>query len=203
MQGNFKMRVTFLLLTAVLLSACVTPTKAIKPLDPTKLGTINVQTVSVSYNSLNAESLVGKDQERQAEASKAQDSSLIKYKPLKTALKEIATNRLETRDSDSNSYANVDIEIDNLKLANAAAAILIGDTDQLSGTVRVTDTKSKELFTEFYVDIIEGAGGLLGMAIRGAGVRERLSLQFADHIGDELGFEKVKTTYEKTEHEAE
>ncbi|MBX2833870.1 MAG: hypothetical protein KTR28_02755, partial [Micavibrio sp.] len=84
--------------------------------------------------------------------------------------------------------AYVEIEVDNLKFVNPMVAILISDTDQLSGTVKVVDSKIQELVSEFYVDVLKGTGGLLGLAVRGGGVREKLSAQFAEYIGDNLGF---------------
>jgi len=192
------MRTLPLFLVVLLLSGCVTPTKAIKPLSEADKGVRNIQSVSVSYNDLNKEALVSADQKLYTKAQEKGANGEIKYKSLKSALQSIAQERLEERDNSGSLYANVSIEIDNLKLANAAAAILVGDSDQLAGTVKVYDPKTKELLTEFYVDIIEGAGGLLGLAIRGAGVRERLSLQFADHIGNELGFPEVEKTVTKS-----
>ena len=119
--------------------------------------------------------------EKGQKENKAQE---IQYLSLQDALKQIALERLESRDSDQNHFADIEIEVDNLKLklklVDPMAAFLIGDTDQLAGTVYVYDTNTKELLTQFYVDVLKGTGGLLGLAIRGGGVREKLSLQFAD-----------------------
>ncbi|MBX2835034.1 MAG: hypothetical protein KTR28_08700, partial [Micavibrio sp.] len=49
----------------------------------------------------------------------------------------------------------------------------------------------QELVSEFYVDVLKGTGGLLGLAVRGGGVREKLSAQFAEYIGDNLGFKPM------------
>lgn len=78
------------------------------------------------------------------------------------------------------------IEIDTLKTANAGMAILAGSSDQLAGTVRVLDAQSGESVGEFYVDVINSHSGLLGLAIRGGGIRERLAEEFAQHIAEQL-----------------
>lgn len=191
----------FLLLfvVAMTLSACVTPTTTIKPLNPEDKGVRNIQEVNVSYSELAMDKLVAADEKLQEEQKEASTPEAIKYKSLKDALSNITKQHLEERDGNGELYADIEIEIDNLKLANAAAAVLVGDTDQLAGTVKVYDPQSKELLSEFYVDVIKGTGGLLGLAIRGTGVREQLSLQFAGFIADEMGFPKNAVVSSETE----
>lgn len=181
-----------LLLCALSLSACVTPTKVITPLDEMNRGVMNIQSVNVKYSDITLDKLISSDEKAKTTGLEVGKSEEAQYQPLKVTLKDIAKERLESRDSNGDLLANIDIEVDSMKLANPLATVLVGDTDQLSGTVRAYDPKTNEVFTEFYVDVLEGSGGLLGLAIRGGGVRERLSLQFADHIGNELGFTEIK-----------
>lgn len=80
----------------------------------------------------------------------------------------------------------VEIEIDTLKTANAGMAILAGSNDQLAGTVRVVDAQSGQRLGEFYVDVINSHSGLLGLAMRGGGIREKLAEEFSLHIARQL-----------------
>lgn len=80
----------------------------------------------------------------------------------------------------------LDVEIDTLKTANAGMAILAGSSDQLAGQVTVRDAASGDKLGQFYVDVINSHSGLLGLALRGGGVREKLSQEFAEHIADQL-----------------
>jgi hypothetical protein len=81
----------------------------------------------------------------------------------------------------------LDVEIDTLKTANAAMALVAGSNDQLAGSVKVLDASSGEGLGEFYVDVINSHSGLLGLAMRGGGVRESLAEEFALHISRQLG----------------
>lgn len=84
------------------------------------------------------------------------------------------------------------VEVDTLKTANAAMAILAASSDQLAGTVTVLDAATGERLGEFYVDVINGHSGLLGLAMRGSGVRESLSEEFAVHITRQLRAQQAR-----------
>lgn len=68
------------------------------------------------------------------------------------------------------------ISIDTLKTADAGMVMLLGSTDQLAGVVAVTDAASGEHLGEFYVDVLNARAGLLGLAMRRSGVREKLAV---------------------------
>ncbi len=190
------MRKITALAVLVMLSACAPQhTKVIQPLDQNYRGALNIKNIKVTYSDLSVEKISALDSKL---ASKGQESGTpeeIQYQPFNVSFKEVAAKSLEERDGNGVNQADITIEVDNLKLANAVATILIGDIDQLSGSVKVNDSKTKELLSEFYVDVFKGSGGLLGLAIRGGGVREKLAAQFAEYIGDELGFEKTTVAY--------
>ncbi len=179
-----------LFFVAVSLSACVTPTTIITPLNVKDQGVRNIQSVSVSYSDLSKDNIIAADQGLKETQEEKKAEQHARYLPLKETLRNIVKERLETRDSDGPLAANIEIEIDNLKLANPMKAFLVGDTDQLAGTVRIYDPRTNVLLTEFYTDVLKGAGGIVGVVTRG-GMRENLSLQFADIIGDHLGYPKT------------
>jgi len=84
------------------------------------------------------------------------------------------------------------VQIDTLKTADAGMALLFGSIDQLAGLVDVYDADSGDKLGEFYVDVLNSRAGLLGLAMRGAGVREKLSAEFAKHLGEVLSGRKSK-----------
>ncbi len=74
---------------------------------------------------------------------------------------------------------DLDITIENIKTADAAMAMLLASSDELSGEVVVRDPATGEQVGNFYVQVVNGHSGLMGMAMRGAGVREKLVEEFA------------------------
>lgn len=71
------------------------------------------------------------------------------------------------------------ITVDTLKTASAGMALLGGSSDQLAGMVEVLDAETGTALGSFYVDVRNSHGGLLGLAMRGAGIREKLMEEFA------------------------
>lgn len=195
MKVDFIMHLITLALFALFLSGCVT-TDIVKPLSKKDQGRRNIETVSVTYGELSRLDLEKADEELSLKKLSAEKPDAIEFKPLKVALKEIAKKHLEKRDTDEEFLADVAIEVANLKLSNPGMIMLVGDSDQLAGMVRIYDTKSRELLSEIYVDIIKSKGGLIGLAMRGVEDREYLSEEFASVIGDKLGFKSLpsKTT---------
>jgi hypothetical protein len=72
------------------------------------------------------------------------------------------------------------VEIDMLKIPNAAAA-LVGSDDRLAGSVFIRDAATDEALGQLYIDITGPHDGLIGLATRG-GIREQLAERFAAHI---------------------
>jgi hypothetical protein len=77
------------------------------------------------------------------------------------------------------------IELDHLNVPGAGGALL-GRHDRLAGQVRIEDSRTGQALGSFYVDVDRHYPGLLGLAIRGGGVRERLASAFARHILDQI-----------------
>lgn len=71
------------------------------------------------------------------------------------------------------------VTVDTLKTANEGMAVLFGSADQLAGLVDVVDFDTGAPLGSFYIDVINSHGGLMGLAMRGTGVRESLSGEFA------------------------
>lgn len=82
------------------------------------------------------------------------------------------------------------VTVDTLKTADAGMAMLLGSADQLAGLVSVSDADTGAALGEFYVDVVNFRSGMLGLALRGSGVREKLAAEFAKHIGEALSGQK-------------
>ena len=85
----------------------------------------------------------------------------------------------------SGRAVTVSIEMDQAQVQGTGMAAL-GRGDRLAGQVRVLDARSGDKLAEFYVDVDKIRPGLIGLAIRGTGVREKLAGEFARRIADQL-----------------
>ena len=85
------------------------------------------------------------------------------------------------------------VTVDTLKMANAGMAMLFGSSDQLAGMVEVFDASDGAALGSFYIDVVNSHGGLAGLAMRGSGVRESLSEEFALETSRVLTGRKSKT----------
>lgn len=85
------------------------------------------------------------------------------------------------------------VTLDTIKTANAGMAFLGSSADQLAGLVEVTDAEAGTKLGSFYIDVLNNHGGLLGMAMRGGGVREKLADEFALESSRVLTGRKSKT----------
>ena len=92
----------------------------------------------------------------------------------------------------SGRQVRLTITIDTIKTANAGMMMLIGSSDELAGTVDVLDAADGTKLGEFYVDVLNTHSGMLGAAMRGSGVREKLAAEFAKHIAEQLSGSKHK-----------
>lgn len=71
------------------------------------------------------------------------------------------------------------VSIDEFKTANAGVAMLLASADVLSGMVQVQDAADGTKLGRFMVKVVNGHSGWGGMLIRGGGIREKLSEEFA------------------------
>jgi hypothetical protein len=83
----------------------------------------------------------------------------------------------------------VTIELDVLRIPDVAMAVL-GRSDRLAGQVRVEDARTGDRLALFYVTEDKAHSGLIGLAMRGGGVREKLVRGFAAHIAEQLALSR-------------
>jgi hypothetical protein len=79
----------------------------------------------------------------------------------------------------------VTVEMDVLRIPDVAMAVL-GRSDRLAGQVRVEDARTGDRLALFYVTVDKAHSGLIGLAVRGGGVREKLVREFAARIAGQL-----------------
>jgi hypothetical protein len=79
----------------------------------------------------------------------------------------------------------VTVEMDLLRIPDVAMAVL-GRSDRLAGQVIITDARTGDRLALFYVTVDKAHSGLIGLAMRGGGVREKLVREFAARIAEQL-----------------
>lgn len=160
------------LFCAAFLAACVTkPIATLQAVDPAIRNAMAVETTDVRYDGeLNGQG--GLDQARLSEVLAS----------------EIAAQVPQLADRAAARKVRVDIEILAYREPNAALAIVLGDTSQIIGTVKVLDFDSNAALGEYYIEVIEGAGGLLGLAAADtteAGLGREFVEQFVKHLSED------------------
>ncbi len=84
------------------------------------------------------------------------------------------------------------VTFDTLKTADAGMAMFLGSSDQLAGLVDIEDAETGEKLGSLYIDVLNTRSGLLGLALRGSGVREKLAFEFSKRLVQQLTGSKNK-----------
>jgi hypothetical protein len=85
---------------------------------------------------------------------------------------------------------DLNVKLDHYEEANAAAAILIGDQTELSGSVNLLDRGSKKRIGSYYVSAIKSGGGIIA-AVAMSGSAEHLPRQFAENVCSDVFLNKL------------
>ena len=109
------------------------------------------------------------------------DAGLPFAKLLDTAVKEAT----RARGLQTGRPLIIAVEMDVLRIPDVGMAVL-GRSDRLAGQVRVEDAKTGERLALFYVTVDHPHSGLIGLAMRGGGVREKLVREFGNRIAEQL-----------------
>ena len=171
------------------LAACGNgPVKVVDALTPEEaVNQVRVTQVNVTYSELAAEKIREDDAERAEEGDTDENGAPeLTALPLTEVLKRAVHKEIAKRGIAGERAVDIAISVDTMQYQNGLATIVFGSSDELAGNVTVTDSASGETLAEFYIDLVKGNGGLLGLAIRGWGIRERFAETFAEHIADEL-----------------
>lgn len=187
-------------LAVLLLAACVSPVEVVQPVSEAVRNGSQVADVEVTLSPLARDAMVKFEEKAAAEraeaglppvsaaADPARLPSADQYHtlPFERMFELVVKDVTQDWGLNTGRPLKLAVEIDTLKTANAAMALLAGSSDQLAGTVRVLDAQTGESLGEFYVDVVNGHSGLLGLAMRGGGIREKLAEEFALHISRQL-----------------
>lgn len=176
-------------IAALTLAACGSgPVKVIDPLTAEEApGKVALGTIEVSYSELGREKINEDDAER-IEDDDRYDNGEVKptSMPLHELLKRDLYNEIMKRGIAGDTPVNISVSVDTMQYQNGIATILVGSSDQMSAAVTVTHAETNAVLADFYVDLVRGNAGLLGLAIRGAGIRENFSEDFAEYVADQL-----------------
>lgn len=180
--------------------------KVIEPLSTSLVGKSKASSVTVSLNEATRENFA-KLEQKAAEKRKmaglavfeksmanASRPSPEQYStlPIEAMMPLVIEDTLNEWGLRSGRGVAISVVLDTLKTADGGMMLLIGSTDQLAGTVKISDPENNEALGEFYVDVLNARGGWLGAAMRGSGVREKLAAEFAKRIAQQLSGTKSK-----------
>jgi hypothetical protein len=190
---------------ALLLAACVKPVQVVQPLSASLQSAPKmVSDVDVTLSSTAQAVMIpfeNKAREKRAAAGLAPIEAGVELTgdvkrdeyatlPFAQMFERVVRDVTRERGLTSGRPLRLAVEIDTLKTANAGMTLLAGSSDQLAGTVKIHDAASGEALGQFYVDVINSHSGLLGLAMRGGGIREELAEEFALHISRQLNGKK-------------
>ena len=160
------------LLGAVLVSGCVTkPIATLQAVDPSIRSAMAIETTVVRFG------------------SELGEEGGLNQTALREALtRELAAQVPQLADRARARKVDFDVEILAYREPNVALAIVLGDTSQIIGNVKVLDTDTRAVLGEYYVEVIEGAGGLLGLAAADTtenGLSREFVEQFVRHLTED------------------
>jgi len=189
---------------ALFVAACVSPVEVLQPISPAIKSASQVADVEVKLSTL-ARGAMAKFEEKAREKRTAAGLPPIDASaemtsrptrdhystlPFEQMFELVVQDVTRERGLNGGRPIKLNVEIDTLKTANAGMAVLLGSNDQLAGVVKISDPANGEKLGEFYVDVINSHSGLLGLAMRGGGIREELAEEFAIHISRQLTVDK-------------
>jgi hypothetical protein len=169
------------------MSACASRTEEVLPLSRAIIGASRVAAVEIIIQPTARSSVVALDE--RAAASGAQGPASRSFNTLIEAAVRDAALRAGLN---GGRPLRLLLDIDHLQVPGTGAA-MFGKDDRLAGTVFVRDAATGAMLGQLYVDVASGNAGLLGIALRGGGVRERLAAAFAERIADALSGRKPPT----------
>lgn len=183
------------------LAACATtpgPVRVVQPVAPEARGQVSYSEIEIKVSDTakaNVARLDAKAAEKRVSAKLAPVNGALAQRPtkdqyetlpLELLLRHSIEDALSARNVPGGRPLKLTVTVDNLKTANAAAAWLAASSDQLAGLVTVSDAATGQRLGSFYIDVTEAHAGLLGMAMRGSEVREKMAAQFAEHVRNNL-----------------
>lgn len=168
------------LLPLLPIAACATPVQHVLPLAPGVRGASHVAEVR-AFPVAHASDLFAPFDEKAARRTDG-EAALPTAAMIERAMVEAAREAGLA----GGRALRLEIEIDRLETADAAEVLLTSIPDRISGTVFVRDAASGEPLGQLYVDVGNRQSGLVGLAMRSGGARERLAAAFARQVAAAL-----------------
>lgn len=193
-------------LALIAVAACASPVQVVQPLSSSLQDQVSVRDVDVTFSPLARDAITrfeDKAKEKRlaeglppvdpaTELADRPEADVYSTLPFNHMLELVVQDVTRDWGLQAGRPIRLAVEIDTLKTANAGMAMLAGSSDQMSGSVVIHDAVNDERLGEFYVDVINSHAGLLGLAMRGGGIREKLAEEFALHVSRQLTGRKSK-----------
>ena len=165
-------------LASLSFAACApTPVETMQAAPDTLRGAAYVHSVELSLSAAARAAVAESDRKLHGDGDAALPFAALFDKAVKEATR--------ARGLESGRALTITIEMDALRIPDVAMAAL-GRSDRLAGQVIVSDARTGDRLAMFYVDVDKAHSGLIGLAMRGGGVREKLVRGFAAHIAEQL-----------------
>jgi hypothetical protein len=130
---------------------------------------------------------LGPDAKREVAAADAKVKPAPSYvgMPFAALLPQLLKDGARQRGMKDGRALTLTVELDHVNVPGTGSS-LVGRHDRLAGQVRVEDSRTGQALGSFYVDVDQHFPGLIGLMVRGGGVREKLASAFVRHVLDQL-----------------
>ncbi len=149
-------RITAALAAALVVCACAEPVKPIKAWNPATAAAASVGTITIENRAANVPA----------------DGIEALQKALEQQTAQCAKG--------STKY-DMQVRVDNFKLANTGMVMLIGDNHEIAAQVKLVNAENNGVAAEYYVQETTSGGGLIGLAKLSGGSRA-ISGDFASSV---------------------
>ena len=196
--------VSLLALTPATQASAATASKVLEPLPTDLIGAVTVVDTTIAIGEkakTNADKLndIAAQKRVAAKLAPVDSSAVFSVRPVEVEYSTLPLVRmlpLEVEDVTkawhltSGRHVRLTITITAVQTADVGMAMLLGSADMLDGIVDVVDPDSGARLGEFRAIVYNYRAGVLGLAVRGTGVREKLAQAFAEQISRQLSGQK-------------
>ena len=180
-----SLRLRFVCLAALLpLAGCAEPSQVLLPIDASIKNASFVRAVEVGVQPPAAAKVAQLDEKARSKraAGQTDHASLPFAEMLPLVIEEVTRAWGLT----GRRALKLRVEIDSIGTASTGATLLGQGQDRMSGLVFIHDAVSGEPLGQLRIDVVNSHSGVVGLLIRGGGIREELAKEFAIHIARAL-----------------
>lgn len=157
-------RLIGVVVVGLMVTACAQPVKPIRAWAPTTAAQASVATVTI--------------EDRAKNVPEGGIQALQTALEQKTAQCATGSTKYEMR-----------VRVDNFKLANSGMVMLLGDSHEVAGEVKLVNPEDGSVVAEYYVQEMTHGGGLIGLAKLSGGARA-ISTDFATSVCEKIFLRK-------------